>query len=191
MNDSPFKLTNEQWLEISKVSGLPEGARHLVEQVAGYYGRFVAVSSRAETLEQLQAMKRHGDELARLIRSRPVAMFNAYIAANQADGLAILRSDGAFQEYEKMLAGLSAWTDSAIAGLPLEGRSPKTDPANLDWLVCELDKILGLFTSARITRSEKDQTAKYVELIVKAIPDHKATGVREAIKRHSAKTRQN
>jgi hypothetical protein len=191
VTDSPFKLADDRWLEISKVSGLPEEARHLVEQVAGYYGRFVTVSSRAETLEQLQAMKRHGEELQHLVRTRPVAMFNAYVAANNGDGLAILRSDGAFQECEKMLSGLSAWTDRAIAGLAPGGRAPKTDPANLDWLICELDKILALFTSARITRSEKDRTAEYVELVVTAIPDHKATGIREAIKRQAAKTRQN
>jgi hypothetical protein len=188
VNEPTFTVSDSKWREIATVSGLPDEARTSVELVAGYYERFIQVTPRAETLKQLQEIKHGVESIETYFRDRPTGLFNAYVSANAGDGMAMLRTDSAFEEYEKMLDALRGWTDRAIADLPPENRAPRADPHNLDWLVNELDKILESFASNRISRSEKSQTAEFVKLVVESIPGHKPTGVKEAVKRHAAKT---
>jgi len=184
-----FPLTDEQWRETAKLSGIPEGnddARHEIETRIGMFresqasdlDRVTAATIRQE-LEALAVAA--GDLRDRL--SKLVEVPNAYTALTmQLDGQRRL------SQTLDTLFGLPKWLQVAKYAVKTDKRGPKA--GNVYWLVGNLDGIREQFTGKTITRSYKDDgSKKYITYVCRIAHPHIGGGTIERAMKDRIKRR--
>jgi hypothetical protein len=168
-----FPLTDEQWREIAKLWGIPEGeddARQYIETTIGMFRESQASDldrvTAATIREELEASAERAQDLYGRL-SKLVEAPNAYTALTGGlDGRRRL------SQVLDVLLHLPKWLlVAADRRVEADKRGPKA--ANVYWLVGNLDGIREQFTGEKITRSYKDHASKkYITYVCKiADPD--------------------
>jgi hypothetical protein len=196
--DRPFPrlpLTDEQWREVAKLSGIPEGAneaRHRIETTIGIFRQFQASDldevPSAKIREELEAMANAArdlhDRLSKLVEVR-----DAYTALTGVPSsyrpLDRLTDFAESHQSENMPSSVESMTGvdgqrrlsealDVLLGLPKwllvaadrVGAAKRGPKAgNVYWLVGNLDGIREQFTGKKITRSYKDDDSKKVHYL--------------------------
>jgi hypothetical protein len=179
-----FPLTDEQWREIAKLSGIPEGAneaRQDIETTIGNFRQFQAgdldeVPS-AKICEELEALANAAwnlhDSLSKLVGVRdaytaltgapsfysPLDRLTDFAGPHQSEHLPpSLDGQQRLSQALDMLLRLPKWLMVAKYRVEASKRGPKA--RNASWLVGNLDGIREQFAGKKITRSYKDDRSK-------------------------------
>ena len=195
----PVLLTDEQWAEIARYSGLPSEARSEIVQVIDHYRSQQAHSEArkmpAELRAELDRLRKNAEALvvnlaegfhdpdfySALIFSRRPSIGWTPRTGPVADEVALQRIMSAVRELQR----LSDWLVLARARVPRgkQGAKRRSGPA---YIAAEiLDQILAKHTGKNLTRSKKrDETAEYVKTVLRiADPDIGNGTIAEAIKK--------
>jgi hypothetical protein len=167
-----FPLTDEQWRETAKLSGIPEGkddARQEIETRIGMFRESQASDldrvTAATIREELEALAERARDLSDRLE-RLVEVPNAYTALTmQLDGQRRRLS----QALDTLL-GLPGWLLAAKYAVEADKPGPKA--GSVYWLVGNLDGIRKQFTGKKITRSYKDLSKEFITYVCRiADPD--------------------
>ena len=176
-----FRLTDEQWSEVAKLSEIPEGehdARHHIETTIGIFRQFQASDldrvTPPEIRKQVEALAKLAHDLYSGF-SKLVDEPDAYTALtgkpDERKRSSQVLDARRLRQVLDVLSYLD-WLLSAASGR-VEGskRGPKAQ--NVYWLVGNLDGIREQFTRQKITRSYKDDLSKgYITYVCRiADPD--------------------
>jgi hypothetical protein len=166
-------LTDEQWRETAKLSGIPEGAddaRHHIETTIGIFRESQATDlgqvTPAEIRKELEALAARAQDLYDRL-SKLVEVQDAYTALTGG-----LDGQRRLSQVLDVLLTLPKWLLVAkYRGVEAKKRGPKAQ--NVYWLVGNLDGIREHFTGKEITRSYKDDASKkYITYVCRiADPD--------------------
>ena len=165
-----FRLTEEQWKETAKLSGIPEGAddaRHDIETRIGIFHETQASDldrvKPAKICEELEALAEHASDI--YSRLSKLLEPDAYTSLTSEGRLQLLQALDQLRGLPKRLL-VARYREVAAAK-----RGPKAE--NVYWLVGNLDGIREQFTGKRITRSYKDDVSKkYITYVCRiADPD--------------------
>jgi hypothetical protein len=198
-----FRLTDEKWSEVAKLSEIPEGehdARHHIETTIGIFRQFQASDldrvTPAKIREELEALA----VLAQDLDSRLRKLVEVRDAYNAMTGTASLHSPldrltdfaGPHQSEQSVqsMTGLDGqrrllqvldvvlrlpkWLLVAAHRVEADKRGPKA--GSVYWLVGNLDGIREQFTGKKITRSYKDDASKKYITCVCRIADRNIGG---------------
>jgi hypothetical protein len=174
-----FRLTDQQWSEVAKLSGIPEGAdeaRNHIETTIGMFRESQASDldrvTSAEIRKQLEALAKLAHDLNSGF-SKFVDEPDAYTAltgklyerrrSSQVLGARRL------SEVLDVLSYLDSFLSDALGRVEDGKRGPKAK--NIYWLVGNLDGIREHFTEKKITRSYKDDASKKYITYVSRIAD--------------------
>jgi hypothetical protein len=168
-----FPLTDEQWRETAKLSGIPEeadDARHHIETTIGIFRESQATDlgqvTSAEIRKELEALAARAQDLYDRL-SKLVEVQDAYTALTGG-----LDGQRRLSQVLDVLLTLPKWLLVAkYRGVEAKKRGPKAQ--NVYWLVGNLDGIREHFTEKKITRSYKDDAPKkYITYVCRiADPD--------------------
>ena len=168
-----FRLTDEQWSEVARLSGIPEGAddaRHHIETTIGIFRESQATDlgqvTSAEIRKELEALAARAQDLYDRL-SKLVEVQDAYTALTGG-----LDGQRRLSQVLDVLLTLPKWLLVAkYRGVEAKKRGPKAQ--NVYWLVGNLDGIREHFTEKKITRSYKDDASKkYITYVCRiADPD--------------------
>lgn len=163
-----FPLTDEQWRETAKLSGIPEGAvlaRHHIETTIGIFRE-----SQASDLDRVTPaeIRKQLETLAKLAHdfysgfSRLVDGLDAYTALtgklDEHRRSSQVLDARRLSEVLEVLSYLDWLLPAALGRVERGKRGPKAK--NIYWLVGNLDGIREHFTGKKITRSYKDDASK-------------------------------
>ena len=159
-----LRLTDAQWDEISKLSGIPnekDEARKLIEVRLGMFRQFqdddLNRRSVAEVKKILRALGSDTQSLYQQLLS-VMSNRNAYAALTHEGTQGI-------SKLCDLLLGAPKWFLIASQRIKDEKRGPKSE--NIHWLVGSLDGIREQFTGAKVSRSKKDRSLEYVIYVCK------------------------
>lgn len=182
---APVQLSDQQWSEIAKASGLPESARARIEWLLGYYRAFQQPSAQQppakRTQKELLRIAKLAERLvSAIIGVKPDAagvkphvlaalMLSAPQPAVGADDMTAVPSlrrtptrDALTRLYERVLAvkQLRFWFQKAADSLPADHSGAHKAAENHRWLVRQLDGIVAECTGRHISRSYKAEDLK-------------------------------
>jgi hypothetical protein len=195
----PVRLSDEQWAEIVRYSGLPSEARLAIEQIIDHYRNMQAhIDARkmpADLRAEIESLRKNAEALADNLAGgfRDADFYSAIIFSRRpqtgwpprtgpvADEVALQRIMGAVSELQR----LSDWLVLARSRVPRgkQGAKRRSNPA---YIAAEiLDQILARHTGKNLTRSRKrDDAVKYVKTVLRiADPDIGNGTIVEAIKK--------
>ena len=214
-----FRLTDEQWGDVAKLSEIPEGehdARHHIETTIGIYRQFQASDldrvTPAEIRKELEALA----VLAQDLDSRLRKLVEERDAYNAMTGAAVYspldrltdfaephQSDHLPSTVQSMTGldgqrGLSQVLDVVlrlpkwllVAAHRVEADKRGPKAGNVYWLVGNLDGIREQFTGKKITRSYKDDHSKeYITYVCRIADPDIRDGTIENAMKHRIKRR--
>jgi len=185
-----FPLTDEQWREVAKRSGIPEGvneARHNIETTVGIFRQFQASDldevPSAKIREEFEALadaaRNLHDRLSKLIEVRdayealagepsvynPLDRLSDFVGSHQSENMSspvegMTRVDGQRRVSEALDVLLRLPKWLLVAAHRLKAANPGPPAGNEYWLVGSLDGIREQFAGKKITRSYKDDASK-------------------------------
>jgi hypothetical protein len=166
-------LTDEQWREIAKLSGIPEiadEARRHIETTIGIFRESQASDLDRVTAATIREELEHLAESARNLYgrlSKLVEVPNAYIAL-----ISESKGQRRLSQVFNVLVGLPKWfLVAADRRVEADKRGPKAE--RVYWLVGNLDGIREQFTGKKITRSYKDDgSKKYITYVCRIADPH-------------------
>ena len=206
-----FRLTDEQWSEVAKLSGIPEGeddARHHIETTIGIFRQFQASDldrvTPAKIREELEALAVLAQDLDSKLR-KLVEERDAYSALTGAPSLyspldrltdfaGTVQSMTGFDGQRRLLQVLDLvlrlpkWL--LVAAHRVEADKPGPKAGNVYWLVGNLDGIREQSTGKKITRSYKDDgSKKYITYVCRIADPHIRGGTIEGAMKDRIKRR--
>ena len=159
-----LRLTDAQWDEISKLSGIPnekDEARKLIEVRLGMFRQFQDDDlNRRSVAEIKKNLRTLGGDSKSLYQQLLNVMSNR-------DAYAALTHEGTqgISKLCDLLLGAPKWFLIASQRIKDEKRGPKSE--NIHWLVGNLDGIREQYTGAKVSRSKKDRSLEYVIYVCK------------------------
>lgn len=167
-----FQLTDEQWAEILRYSGLPSEARSEIERVIGEYRHFRADNAARPTAHQMRAYfeRLHNDILALRDKLKMISIFDATFIGFEGPGGPTRRPEVPFEGRDlrdnaiHALDSLARWCQVAGLEIFVPPRGSAREARSIHWLISALDSTREEFTGNKISRSRKrsDTSREYI-----------------------------
>ena len=167
-----FQLTDEQWAEILRYSGLPSEARSEIERVIGEYRHFRANTAARPTPHQMRAYFKglRNDILAVRNKLKMINIFDATFIGFEGLGGPTRRPGVRFEGRDlcenaiHALDSLARWCQGAGDEIFVPPRGSAREARSIHWLISALDSTREGFTGNKISRSRKksDTSREYI-----------------------------
>jgi hypothetical protein len=167
-----FQLTDEQWAEIFRYSGLPSEARSEIERVIGEYRHFRANNARRPTPHHMRTYFKglRNDILALRNQLKMINIFDATFIGFERPGGPTRRPGVRFEGRDlcenaiHALGSLARWCQGAGDEIFVPPRGSAREARSIHWLISALDSTREEYTGNKISRSRKwpDTSREYI-----------------------------